>query len=120
MIAHAYSGMLPPSDTISFIQGAALLAIVSTLILSSLDVLQGLRRVLVLSIAVFHLIYIKVYAATYDLQIAVKPLLDVFIDGDGRVSAMLDLTQIAVASILIDYVYTRYIHSKSKERNINP
>ncbi|HIQ24096.1 MAG TPA: hypothetical protein EYH50_03510 [Pyrodictium delaneyi] len=120
MIAYAYSGMLPPSATISFIQGITLLVIVATLILSSLDILPSLRRVLVLFIAVFHLTYIRTYTATYDLQLVVKPLFDVFIDRGGRASAMLDLAQIAIASMLVDFVYTRYMHSKNKEKNINP
>jgi len=120
VIASAYSGMLPPNPTLSLIQGATLLAIVTVLVLSSIDVLPGLRRLLLTSIAILHLIYVKTYASTYNLHVLIAPLLDVFIDSSGHASAMIDFTQIVVIYIIASYIYEKHVRAKQQERDITP
>ena len=86
-----------------------LVLIISFLILSSLDKLPNLRRLILLLIAIFHILYIHRYAEYYNLTIAYKPFI-VVLYNEKSASAVLDISQIIIVYMLSSYLY--YIYKK--------
>ncbi len=90
-----------------------LLLIISFLVLSSLDKLPTLRKLILLLIAVFHLLYVHRYAEYYDLVISYKPFI-VILYNEKSTSAILDISQLIIVYMLSSYLY--YIYKKYSEK----
>jgi len=60
-----------------------------------------LRRWLAAALLVVHAAYVARYSAAYSLSVRLLPLLDVFVDPKGRVSAVLDVSQLMLIYLVV-------------------
>jgi hypothetical protein len=96
-VALAYSSWGPwlsQDPLVNMLLGAGAALLVAFLFALSLEVPLVLRRGLAAALLLVHLLYVVRYASAYSLQLSVAPLLDVFRDHEGRVSAVVDVGQL--------------------------
>lgn len=71
---------------------------------------------------ILHIVFVSLYARAYNLELAIRPFLDIFIQpSKQRASAMIDVAQIIIAMAIADYMLSMVRRRKGRQAtNVTP
>ena len=101
---------LPQDPIVNMLLAVGAVVLVAFLVALSFETPRRLRLGLAAALALIHVGFVARYAAAYSLRVSIMPLLDVFTDPKGRVSAVLDFTQLMLIYIAVSEALHRRRH----------
>ncbi|BEP18063.1 hypothetical protein PYJP_14150 [Pyrofollis japonicus] len=100
--------------TLTLIESIELFLLIFALVLYAFNAPKTVVKATLVIMAALHILYVIRYAKTYELEIHVKPFIDVFYSKSREtVSALIDVSQLVILLLLIDYVITIYNKRKN-------
>jgi len=108
--------------TISLIENIQLFLIIFTLIIYAMGAPKKIIIAALYAMAALHIVFVISYAHSYNLELRIKPLLDILIQpGSSKGSAIIDLAQIIIILTILDSLLSLLRRRKeSQVTNITP
>ncbi|ABM81410.1 hypothetical protein [Hyperthermus butylicus] len=112
----SYFTPLETDPALTLLSTVVLASIVFLLILLVIEAPRKLLTAVALLTALLHAIYTIAYARIYNLELHLKPLLDIYVDSRGYASATIDVAQLIVIALAASHA--RDIYTKLREKYI--
>ena len=107
--------------TVSLIEDVQLFLLIFLLVLYSMGVSKKIIEILLALMAILHLVFIALYANAYNLAVKIYPFLDILLQASPpRASAVIDIAQVVIVILSIDYILSRLRGKESQVTNITP
>ena len=109
-------------STVSLLENIQLFLIIFILIIYAMGASKKIVFATLYLMATLHIVFIVSYARAYGLKLAIKPLLDIFVQtSTKKASAMIDVAQIIIVIAVVDYIISAFRGRKeSQVTNITP
>lgn len=99
---------------LTFIESIELFLLIFALVLYAFNAPKTIIKATLVTMAALHILYVIRYAKTYELEIHVKPFIDVFYSKNRETaSALIDVSQLVILILLIDHAIATYNKRKN-------